>query len=136
MTTSTVSSSAVTGSLGGSILGALITALLGWFFNNFGEMILKFILGTLYTQMQTKIKAWYDKRKKAANSAAGVIDDVEKGTQGHELPAAAMIVNATPGEPATMSGVFGASNQTSETVKVRSIEVPLRTFASCPNLHR
>jgi hypothetical protein len=111
LTTSTVSSSAAAGSVGGSILGALIAAILSWFLNNFGEMILKFLLGRVYTKFQARLKSWYDSRKKAADFVAGSNDDVETGAHGRELSAAATILNVTPTDPATISGVAGASNQ-------------------------
>ena len=111
LTSSTVSSSAAAGSVGGSILGALIAAILSWFLNNFGEIILKFLLGTVYTKTHARFKRWYDSRKKAADAVAGSNDDVETGAHGRELSAAATILNVTPTEPATISGVAGASNQ-------------------------
>jgi hypothetical protein len=60
LTASDVSSAATTGSLGGSIAGSLIAAVVGWLLQNLGPITLKFIMGRAYKQARGRFNKCID----------------------------------------------------------------------------
>jgi hypothetical protein len=70
LTASTVTTAAAAGSVGGSLAGTLIAAALTWFFNTFGDTILDFMLGKVYSNFKSKVNAWLKARRDAAAKRA------------------------------------------------------------------
>ena len=57
--TASAASGAASGSVSGSIIGTLIVAVVTWFINSFGEIILKFLMGRFYDQIVGSMKKKY-----------------------------------------------------------------------------
>ena len=89
LTASIVTTAATAGSVGGSIAGTLIATLLTWFLTTFGDCILNFILGKVYSDFKRKVSAWIKARKDAAdrraNPKVGKTANNASGGQGGDL---------------------------------------------------